>query len=101
LAQFSDGLYAALGGGARRRHHEYVLHWLNDFNLSLTAFAGNRERACHGGRRARADIETERAGWRRGQRMRRSVSLAALEIYRRAADELRREIDLKIRSSAL
>jgi len=86
LRNLSDGLYAEL---ARRASPTPRIraHWLNDFNLSLTAFSPATANVLAWTAARAADIETERPGWRRGSaRMTQAVSLcAALEIYRRAA----------------
>ncbi|HEX3485518.1 MAG TPA: FAD-dependent oxidoreductase [Micropepsaceae bacterium] len=36
---FADGIYGELGAARVAETHEYVLHWLNELNLSLTPFA--------------------------------------------------------------
>src|SRR5438105_3974693 len=36
---FDDGLYGELGAARIAETHEYVLHWVNDLNLSLIPFA--------------------------------------------------------------
>src|SRR5579871_436814 len=36
---FDDGLYAELGAARVAETHEYVIHWLNELNLSLVPFA--------------------------------------------------------------
>src|SRR4030081_3226168 len=36
---FDDGIYAELGAARVAESHEYVLNWVNDLGLSLTAFA--------------------------------------------------------------
>ncbi len=62
LRNLSDGLYAELGAARVADTHEYVLHWLNDFNLSLVPFSpATASVLAMDGRHARADIEAERA----------------------------------------
>ncbi|HYM17600.1 MAG TPA: FAD-dependent oxidoreductase, partial [Micropepsaceae bacterium] len=62
LRNLSDGLYAELGAARVADTHEYVLHWLNDFNLSLIPFSSAAANVlAMDGRHARADIEAERA----------------------------------------
>ena len=62
LRNLSDGLYAELGAARVADTHEYVLHWLNDFNLSLVPFSpASANVLAMDGRHARADIEAERA----------------------------------------
>ena len=53
---FDDGLYAELGAARVAETHEYVIHWLNELNLSLVPFApaGAGIQAI-GGLRARTD----------------------------------------------
>jgi len=59
---FDDGLYAELGAARVAETHEYVLHWLSDLGLGLTAFApasGSAILAANG-MRAPADDEAAR-----------------------------------------
>jgi monoamine oxidase len=62
LRNLADGLYAELGAARVADTHEYVLHWLNDFNLSLVPFSPTTANVlAMDGQHARADIEAERA----------------------------------------
>ncbi len=100
LRNLSDGLYAELGAARVADTHEYVLHWLNDFNLSLTAFSpATANVLAMDGRRARADIETERARMAPGlsaDERKLSPSALLLKYIEGLPDELSApEIDLK------
>jgi monoamine oxidase len=59
---FDDRIYGELGAARVAETHEYVLHWLNELGLSLTAFApAGAGLQVVGGMRARADDEAARA----------------------------------------
>jgi monoamine oxidase len=59
---FDDGLFAEAGPNRISDTHEYVIHWLNDFGLSLEPFAPDKasQVLVLNGMRARADNDAER-----------------------------------------
>jgi monoamine oxidase len=59
---FDDGLHAELGPNRISDTHFYMLHWLNEFGLSLTPFAPSQGSPVIvvNGMRARVDNEAER-----------------------------------------
>jgi monoamine oxidase len=100
LRNLSDGLYAELGAARVADTHEYVLHWLNDFNLSLTAFSpATANVLAMDGRHARADLEPERARMAPGlspDERKLSPSALLLKYLEGLPDDLSApEIDLK------
>jgi monoamine oxidase len=100
LRNIADGLYAELGAARVADTHEYVLHWLNDFNLSLTPFSpATANVLAMSGRHARSDDEAERARMAPGlspEERRLSPSALLLKYVEGLPDELSLpEIDLK------